>query len=80
MFWSMQGLITADSFGRYRLELTVDLTEEEGDRMVHELAGLGDRVESPPVNYYYWRGARKVSKGSRSEGHGTFRLCCEGRE
>ena len=30
-FWSMQGLITADSFSRYRLELAVDLTEEEGD-------------------------------------------------
>ena len=26
------------------------------------------------VNYYYQRGARRVSKGSRSEGHGTFRL------
>ena len=31
MFWSMQGLISADSFGHYRLELAVDLTEEEGD-------------------------------------------------
>ena len=31
MFWSMQGLISADSFGRYRLELAIDLTEEEGD-------------------------------------------------
>ena len=31
MFWSMQGSISADSFGRYRLELAVDLTEEEGD-------------------------------------------------
>ena len=41
-FWSMQGLITADSFGYYRLELAVDLTEEEGDRMVHQLAGVGD--------------------------------------
>ena len=41
-FWSMQGLITADSFGRYRLKLAVDLTEEEGDCMVHQLAGLGD--------------------------------------
>ena len=30
-FWSMQGLITADSFGHYRLELAADLTEEEGD-------------------------------------------------
>ena len=42
IFWSMQGSISADSFGRYRLELAVDLTEEEGDRMVHQLVGLGD--------------------------------------
>ena len=41
-FWSMQGSISADSFGRYRLELAVDLTEEEGDQMVHQLVGLGD--------------------------------------
>ena len=31
MFWSMQGLISADSFSCYRLGLAVDLTEEEGD-------------------------------------------------
>ena len=42
MFWSMQRSISADSFGCYRLELAVDLTEEEGDQMVHQLAGLGD--------------------------------------
>ena len=30
-FWLMQGSITADSFVRYRLELAVDLTGEEGD-------------------------------------------------
>ena len=42
MFWSMQGSISADSFGHYRLELAVDLTEEEGDQMVHQLAGLWD--------------------------------------
>ena len=46
-FWSMQGSISADSFGHYRLELAVDLTEEEGDRMVHQLAGLGDQAEIP---------------------------------
>ena len=55
VFWSMQGLITADSFSRYRLELAVDLTEEEGDRMVHQLAGLGDRAESPPGSEYWER-------------------------
>ena len=30
-FWSMQGSISADSFSHYRLELAIDLTEEEGD-------------------------------------------------
>ena len=33
----MQGLIITDSFDCYRLELAVDLTEEEGDQMVHQL-------------------------------------------
>ena len=55
MFWSMQGLSSADSFGRYRLELAVDLTEEEGDQTVHQLAGLGDRAESPPGSEYWER-------------------------
>ena len=55
MFWLMQGSISADSFGHYRLELAVDLTEEEGDRMVHQLAGLGDRAESPPGSEYWER-------------------------
>ena len=54
-FWSMQGSITADSFGHYRLELAIDLTEEEGDQMVHQLAGLGDRAESPPGSEYWER-------------------------
>ena len=30
-FWSMQGSISADSFSCYRLELAVELTEEEGN-------------------------------------------------
>ena len=55
MFWSMQGSISADSFSRYRLELAIDLTEEEGDRMVHQLAGLGDQVESPLGSEYWER-------------------------
>ena len=41
-FWLMQGSISADSFNCYRLELAIDLTEEKGDRMVHQLAGFGD--------------------------------------
>ena len=52
-FWSMQGSISADSFSCCRLELAVDLTEEEGDQMVHQLAGLGDRAESP-LGLEYW--------------------------
>ena len=54
-FWSMQGSIIANSFGHYRLELAIDLIEKEGDRMVHQLAGLGDRAESPP-GLEYWEG------------------------
>ena len=41
-FWLIQGSISADSFSCYRLELAVDLTEEEGNQMVHQLAGLED--------------------------------------
>ena len=52
-FWSMQGSISTDSFSHYRLELAVDLTEEEGDQMIHQLAGLGDQAESP-LGLEYW--------------------------
>ena len=48
----MQGSISADSFGCYRLELSVNLTKGEGNRMVHQLAGLGNRAESPPGPEY----------------------------
>ena len=58
-FWSMQGLIIANSFGHYRLELAIDLTEEEGGCMVHQLAGLGDRAESPPGLEYWVLNRRK---------------------
>ena len=51
----MQGSTTADFFGCYRLELAIDLTEEEGDCMVHQLAGLGDRAKSPPGSEYWER-------------------------
>ena len=54
-FWSMQGSISADSFSCYRLELAINLNEEEGDRMVHQLAGLRDRVESPSGSEYWER-------------------------
>ena len=51
----MQGSLVANSFGCYRLELAIDLTEKEGDCMVHQLAGLGDRAESPPGLEYWER-------------------------
>ena len=51
----MQGSIITDSFGHYRLELAIDLTEEEGDQMVHQLAGLGDQAESPLGSEYWER-------------------------
>ena len=45
-FRSVEGTVSGDSFGNYRLALSVELSDEEGDRLVHQLAGL-DRVESP---------------------------------
>ena len=44
--WSLQGTVTANEFGQYHLEVSLALTEEEGDQMIGELAGI-DRVESP---------------------------------
>lgn len=52
-FWSMQGSVSADELDWYRLELPVALTEEEGDRIVHQLAGLHNRAESPPESEYW---------------------------
>ena len=45
-FRSMEGSVSGDSLGNYRLSLAVELSDEEGDRLVHQLAGL-NRVESP---------------------------------
>ena len=45
-FRLMEGTVSGDSFGNYRLALSVERSEEEGDCLVHQLAGL-DRVESP---------------------------------
>ena len=46
--WSLQGTVTANELGQYRLEVSLALTEEEGDQMIGELAGV-DRAESPEV-------------------------------
>ena len=45
-FRLMEGTVSGDSLGNYRLALSVELAEEEGDHLVHQLAGL-DIVESP---------------------------------
>ena len=46
-FRLMEGTVSGDSFGNYRLASSVELSEEEGDHLVHhQLAGL-DIVESP---------------------------------
>ena len=45
-FRLMEGTVSGDSLGNFRLALSVELPEEEGDRLVHQLAGL-DIVESP---------------------------------
>ena len=42
----MEGTVSGDSFGNYKLALSVELSEEEGDRLVRQLTGL-DRVKSP---------------------------------
>ena len=54
--WSLQGAVTADGLGQYRLEVSLALTQEEGDQMLSELAGR-DRVESPEV---FWDGSTDI--------------------
>ena len=54
--WFLQGAVTANEFGQYCLEVLLALTEEEGDQMIGELAGV-DRVESPEV---FWEGSTEL--------------------
>ena len=54
--WSLQGTVTANEFGQYRLEVSLALTEEEGDQMLGELAGR-DRAESPEI---FWDGETDI--------------------
>ena len=51
--WSLQGAVTANEFGQYRLEVLLALTKEEGNQMISELPGR-DRAESPEV---FWEGS-----------------------
>ena len=51
-FRSMEGSVSGDSLGNYRLSLSVELSDEEGHQLVHQLAGLNgvdspDRAETP---------------------------------
>ena len=54
--WLLQGAVTANEFGQYRLEVSLALTKEEGDQMLGELAGR-DRAESPEV---FWDGETDI--------------------
>ena len=46
--WSLQGVVTANELGQYHLEVSLALTEEEGNQFLGELAGA-DRAESLEV-------------------------------
>ena len=48
--------MTANEFSQYRLEVSLALTEEEGDQMLGELAGR-DSAESPEV---FWDGSTNI--------------------
>ena len=54
--WSLQGAVIANELGQYRLEVSLALTQEEGDEMLSELAGW-DRAESPEV---FWDGSTNI--------------------
>ena len=54
--WSLQGAVIANELGQYHLEVSLALTQEEGDQMLSELAGR-DRVESPEV---FWDGETDI--------------------
>ena len=54
--WSLQGAVTVNEFGQYRLEVSLALTEEEGDQMLGELADR-DRAESPEI---FWDGETDI--------------------
>ena len=54
--WSLQGAVITNELGQYRLEVSLGLTQEEGDEMLSELAGR-DRAESPEV---FWDGSTNI--------------------
>ena len=54
--WSLQGTVTANELGQYRLEVSLASTEEEGDQFLGKLAGA-DRAESLEV---FWEGSTDI--------------------
>ena len=54
--WSLQGAVTANELGQYRLEVPLALTQKEGNQMLSELVGR-DRVESPEI---FWEGSTEL--------------------
>ena len=54
--WSLQGTVIANELGQYCLEVSLALTQEEGNQMLSELVGR-DRAESPEV---FWDGNTDV--------------------
>ena len=54
--WSLQGAVIANELGQYHLEVSLALTQEEGDQMLSELVGR-DRAESPEV---FWDSSMDV--------------------
>ena len=54
--WSLQGAVIANELGQYRLEVSLALTQEEGNQMLPELVGR-DRAESPEV---FWDGSTDI--------------------
>ena len=54
--WSLQGAVIAYDLRQYRLEVSLALTQEEGNQMLIELIGR-DRAESPEV---FWDGSTDI--------------------
>ena len=54
--WSLQGAVIANELGQYCLEVSLALTQEEGNQMLSELVGR-DRAESPEV---FWDGSTDI--------------------
>ena len=65
--WSLQGAVIANELGQYHLEVSLALTQEEGDRMLSELVGR-DRAESPEV---FWDSSTELGLEYNCQGHSS---------